>query len=105
MFDLDLNGKVALVTGGSDGLGRAAAHRLALEGASVVICGRRADHAQQAAQDMTTAVQASGSRGGVVGLRADVTQSDDCEALIAEIGHLHGGIERKSTRLNSSHTW
>ena len=93
MFDLDLNGKVALVTGGSDGLGRAAAHRLALEGASVVICGRRTDHAQQAAQDMTTAVQASGSRGGVVGLRADVTQSDDCEALIAEIGHLHGGID------------
>jgi len=93
VFDLDLNGKVALVTGGSDGLGRAAAHRLALEGASVVICGRRADHAQQAAQDMTTAVQASGSRGGVVGLRADVTQSDDCEALIAEIGHLHGGID------------
>ena len=93
MFDLDLKGKVALVTGGSDGLGRAAAHRLALEGASVVICGRRADHAQQAAQDMTTAVQASGSRGGVVGLRADVTQSDDCEALIAEIGHLHGGID------------
>lgn len=93
MFDLDLNGKVALVTGGSDGLGRAAAHRLALEGASVVICGRRADHAQQAAQDITAAVQASGSRGGVVGLRADVTQSDDCEALIAEIGHLHGGID------------
>jgi NAD(P)-dependent dehydrogenase (short-subunit alcohol dehydrogenase family) len=53
VFDLDLNGKVALVTGGSDGLGRAAAHRLALEGASVVICGRRADHAQQAAQDIT----------------------------------------------------
>ena len=53
MFDLELSGKVALVTGGSDGLGRAAAHRLAAEGALVVICGRRAAHAQQAAQDMT----------------------------------------------------
>ena len=103
MFDLDLNGKVALVTGGSDGLGRAAAHRLALEGASVVICGRRADHAQQAAQEITAAVQASGSRGGVVGLRADVTQSDDCEALIAEIGHLHGGIDILINNAGNAH--
>jgi len=53
VFDLELSGKVALVTGGSDGLGRAAAHRLAAEGALVVICGRRAAHAQQAAQEMT----------------------------------------------------
>ena len=78
MFDLELSGKVALVTGGSDGLGRAAAHRLALEGALVVICGRRADHAQRAAQDITAAVQASSNQSGqVVGLREDVTNSDD----------------------------
>ena len=94
MFDLGLSGKVALVTGGSDGLGRAAAHRLALEGALVVICGRRAAHAQRAAQDITSAVQASSNQGGqVVGLRADVTNSDDCDALIAEILHRHGGID------------
>ena len=53
MFDLELSGKVALVTGGSDGLGRAAAHRLAAEGALVVICGRRAAHAQQAVRART----------------------------------------------------
>ena len=94
MFDLELSGKVALVTGGSDGLGRAAAHRLALEGALVVICGRRAAHAQRAAQDITSAVQASSNQGGqVVGLRADVTNSDDCDALITEILHHHGGID------------
>lgn len=94
MFDLELSGKVALVTGGSDGLGRAAAHRLAAEGALVVICGRRAAHAQQAAKDMTAAVQASGNNGGrVVGLRADVTNAGDCDALIAEIEHRHGGID------------
>ena len=86
MFDLELSGKVALVTGGSDGLGRAAAHRLAAEGALVVICGRRAAHPQQAAQEMTAAVLASWNNGRpVVGLLCSVTNAEDCVALIAEI--------------------
>ena len=41
MFDLGLDNKVVLITGGSDGLGRATAERFALEGAKVVICARR----------------------------------------------------------------
>ena len=41
MLDLGLTGKVAIVTGGSEGLGRATALRLAAEGAHVVICARR----------------------------------------------------------------
>ena len=44
MFDLGLDDKVVLITGGSDGLGRATAERFALEGARVVICARRAEH-------------------------------------------------------------
>lgn len=42
-MDLELSGKVAIVTGGSRGLGRAAAMALASEGAHVVICARGAD--------------------------------------------------------------
>ena len=40
-MDLGLKGKVAIVTGASDGIGKATAVRLALEGARVAICARR----------------------------------------------------------------
>lgn len=42
-MDLELGGKVVLITGGTDGLGLALATRLAAEGASVAVCGRDSD--------------------------------------------------------------
>ncbi|MFZ2753515.1 MAG: SDR family NAD(P)-dependent oxidoreductase, partial [Lysobacteraceae bacterium] len=42
-MDLNLNGKHALVCGASEGIGRAAAHELALLGADVTVLARRAD--------------------------------------------------------------
>lgn len=78
MFDLELTGKAALVTGGSDGLGRAAARRLAAEGAKVAICGRRAEHLEAAAEAL------SDETGGTVrAIQADVTGADACDRLVA----------------------
>ncbi|WP_395455650.1 SDR family NAD(P)-dependent oxidoreductase [Azospirillum melinis] len=51
-ISLDLTGRVALVTGGGSGLGRAAAERLAAAGATVVVAGRREDVLRQAAAAM-----------------------------------------------------
>jgi 3-oxoacyl-[acyl-carrier protein] reductase len=48
-MDLGLNGKVALVTGGSKGIGRACAERLAQEGCDVLIVARTASDLEQAA--------------------------------------------------------
>src|SRR5258705_10365268 len=75
MLDLGLTGKVAIVTGGSEGLGRATALRLAAEGAHVVICARRKDVLERAAEDIRrqTGVQ-------VLALPADVTRAADGDA-------------------------
>src|SRR5882672_7733837 len=51
-LDLGLTGKVAIVTGGSEGLGRATAMRLAEEGAHVLSCARRESVVGLASEDV-----------------------------------------------------
>ena len=51
-MDLGLQDKVAIVTGGSEGIGKAAALGMAKEGARVVIVARRPEVLEQAAQDI-----------------------------------------------------
>jgi NAD(P)-dependent dehydrogenase (short-subunit alcohol dehydrogenase family) len=51
-MDLDLGGKVALVTGGSQGIGRAIALTLAAEGADIAICARRREPLEQTRRDI-----------------------------------------------------
>ena len=76
-MDLGLTGKVAVVTGGSEGIGRAAAQSLGREGASVVICARRGDVLEQAAQDVAESTGAQ-----IVPVTADVSQGEDVERVV-----------------------
>jgi 3-oxoacyl-[acyl-carrier protein] reductase len=76
MLELGLKDKVAIITGGSDGLGRASALRLAAEGAKVAIAARRADHLQRAAEEIRAATGAD-----VLAVPADMTIAADCERL------------------------
>jgi 3-oxoacyl-[acyl-carrier protein] reductase len=69
-MDLGLTGKVAVVTGGSRGLGLAAAKALIAEGAHVVICARGEEQLQKSAKDIQ-ALAASGAR--VASVAADVS--------------------------------
>jgi NAD(P)-dependent dehydrogenase (short-subunit alcohol dehydrogenase family) len=71
-----LQGKIALVTGGSSGIGLASARELAARGAKVFITGRR-----QA--ELETAVAAIG--GSAVAIRADASKLDDLDRVYAQI--------------------
>ena len=76
-MDLGLQGKVAIVTGGSQGIGRAAAQSLGREGASVVVCARREDVLRKAAEDVAESTGAE-----ILPVSADVTRSSDVERLV-----------------------
>ena len=67
-MDLGLEGKVAIITGGSDGIGKAAALSMAKEGANVVIVARRQEVLDQAVQDIKTAPE-----GSVIPIALDIT--------------------------------
>jgi 3-oxoacyl-[acyl-carrier protein] reductase len=86
-MELGLRGKVAAVTGGSEGIGMATARRLAQEGALVAICGRRADVLQQAADEI------SAVGGSVLAVVADVTKPEDCRRFIAETVERFGRLD------------
>ena len=77
-MDLGLRGKVAIVTGGSMGIGRATARALAQEGAKVVICARDEERLKAAARELS-----SETKGTVLPVRADVTSLSDIQNLVA----------------------
>ncbi len=81
MFTHDLlRGKRILITGGGTGIGRAMAERFLQLGATVFICGRRAEVVQRTAQEL------SASTGGTIeGFACDVRYPDDVDTLIEQL--------------------
>jgi NAD(P)-dependent dehydrogenase (short-subunit alcohol dehydrogenase family) len=88
MLELGLAGKIAIVTGGSEGLGRACAERLAAEGARVAICARRADVLERAAKEIAAA-----TGGEVLARPADVTRAADVAAVVEAVTDRFGGVD------------
>jgi NAD(P)-dependent dehydrogenase (short-subunit alcohol dehydrogenase family) len=86
-MDLHLDGKVVLITGGTDGLGAALAVRLVEEGARVAVCGR--DPGRLAATDER--LRAAG--GDVVAVQADVTSVPDLERFVEVAAGRWGRID------------
>ena len=81
-----LDGRVAVITASGSGMGRAAAVRMASEGAAVVVADIRPD----AAAETVEFCEAAG--GSATSFTLDATQVSEIEALMAEVGSLHGRI-------------
>jgi 3-oxoacyl-[acyl-carrier protein] reductase len=87
-MQIDLNGKVALVTGASRGIGRAVALALGQSSAQVVVNYRGQ---QQAAEEVVTAIEAAG--GTATATQGDVSQPSDVEQLVKRTIDTYGRVD------------
>ncbi|HVB18412.1 MAG TPA: SDR family NAD(P)-dependent oxidoreductase, partial [Stellaceae bacterium] len=81
------NGKVALVTGGGSGIGKASAIALAKEGFAVVVAGRRAEPLQAVVSEI------EGMQGKALGVPSDVSDPASVEALFAKTKATFGRLD------------
>jgi NAD(P)-dependent dehydrogenase (short-subunit alcohol dehydrogenase family) len=86
-MELGLKGKVAIVTGATEGIGKATAAVLAREGAKVAICSRR----QSAVEEAVAELKRAG--GDVIGLAADVSKPEDVGRLVETALQKFGRID------------
>ena len=86
-MDLGLTGKVAVITGGTEGIGKATALKLAQEGASIAICARR-----QALLDQTAA-EIGKTGAAVLALAADMSKAADIERFIGAVIERFGRLD------------
>ena len=87
-MDLGLKNKVALITGGSVGIGLAIAHGLASEGAQIVICARGGERVKKESEQLK-------QKYGVdsMGVKTDVTNPEDINELVNVVTEIFGGID------------
>ncbi len=97
-----LNGKVALVTGGSSGLGEAIVHRFAEEGVSVAVGGRDADKARAVAAQAAALAREHGHGSEYAVLLGDVSAVAECDRLVAETVERFGRLD---ILVNSAGIW
>ena len=88
VLELGLAGKVAIVTGGSEGLGRACVERFAKSGAKVAACARRKDVLERAVDEIQKKTGAD-----ILAMSTDVTSGPEVEAFVAATVARFGGVD------------
>lgn len=95
-MNYQLKGKIALVTGAGQGIGRAAAVSLARSGADVILCGRTLDKLEKAAKE----VEAAGAK--ALPIQMDICSIDDINHAVAKGVEVFGHID---VLINSAGIW
>lgn len=88
-MDLGLTGKVAIITGGSEGIGKAAAQRIAAEGGRVAIVARRPEVLNAAADE----IRRAGGQNSVLAIPTDVTDPAAPQRILGAVLERFGGID------------
>ena len=87
-MDMRLKDKVAVITGGSIGIGEAVGRALAREGVHLVLCARGKERVEEAAHGIAEEFKVT-----AYGLPADVSRSGDNDGLVEQIGKLFDGVD------------
>jgi NAD(P)-dependent dehydrogenase (short-subunit alcohol dehydrogenase family) len=87
-MELGLEGKVAVISGGSVGIGLAVAHGLAAEGVQVAICARDEGRVKAEAEKIARQHEVA-----TLGIKADVTKPEDIERLVETVRAGFGGVD------------
>jgi 3-oxoacyl-[acyl-carrier protein] reductase len=85
---MNLNGKTAIVTGGTKGIGRAIAEALVREGMNVCVSARQAEEIERTVEELNGL-----SEGGVAGAVCDVRELDEVKALVEHTVAEFGGLD------------
>jgi 3-oxoacyl-[acyl-carrier protein] reductase len=87
-MELGLHGKTALVTGASEGIGMAIAHKLAEEGVRVAICARTESKLKATAEDISRATGVD-----IIPIAADLRSLDGCQDFVEQAAAQLGGVD------------
>lgn len=87
-MNLELKGKVAAITGGSIGIGRAVAEALAIEGAHLALCARNEAEVTRTAAEISTKYGVK-----AIATQTDVSKPQDIERFVNDIVNAFGGVD------------